>query len=97
MIIVNFFKSNYILGYNDWKNFYKTRYNRLDNRCHTLAREKCYEELTDEKYDAENYWNRLTKSAHLYYNSVKCAVDVLSSNYITISLHLLLLAFVILV
>jgi hypothetical protein len=92
MIIV---RNNFLFGYigcGDWENYFKAHYDMLNNKCHSLSRNECYDDYTDEKYRAEGYWQRTTRDAHLYYNSVKCASDVMSSCLSKISIFTVIFA-----
>ncbi len=58
----------------DWKNYYKTVAKRLNNKCHTLGRDKCYDELTEEQYREESSAGVKAAHAHLFYKSPSCSV-----------------------
>jgi len=76
----------------DYKNAQKTLVGLTKNTCHSLNRFLCY------KGDAKLQLQALTdghktSTAHLFYNSVSCAYDVLSSSYINLSLAFIAVVF----
>ena len=74
---------------NHWAAAAQHELNKLRNKCHSLSRFECYQSKSVLEYDALH--EHATKSAHLFYNSVECAEDVLSG----INIRLSVLAFLI--
>jgi len=76
----------------DWQNAVKNFGSKAKNKCHSVSRFDCYLAKKDtglvgkEKIDMKK-----TSQAHLYYNAVPCAADVLSSSYISFSIAALIM------
>jgi hypothetical protein len=60
---------------------------RLNNKCHTLARDKCYDDVPDDRYKEDFKILTRTKDAHKFYNAPKCVYDTLSASKLQISMY----------
>ena len=58
---------------------------KMNNKCHSESRTECYR---NDDYVLSNIvdYEHQTEKAHLFYNSQDCAVKVLSSSFIKLSL-----------
>jgi len=72
---------------------HKTVTSMYKNACHTLNKFRCPAEAGDKLEGQLVVDGHKTVSAHLYYNAVSCAYDVLSSSYINFSVAMLAFVF----
>lgn len=79
-----------ILGTEDWRSYFTTYFKRLNNKCHTLQRFTCYEDLTEQQYRDESKYAGKSVNAHLFYNSVPCSRTI-SAIFTKVSSILLIL------
>jgi hypothetical protein len=77
------------LGYNKRDSDYTSYYTKLaatySSDCHTLSRKNCYKAGDDTNNKLAATWGTLGNE-HLFYKSVDCAHDVLSGNYVSVSM-----------
>ena len=70
-----------LLDEKQWRNSVTTQVRKVDNKCHSLSRFNCYK--VDKDLTAQESNDRLkTDKAHLFYNAVDCAQQVLSASFI---------------
>jgi len=72
-----------------WKKSVSLNGAHYDNKCHTTVRFNCPLEQT--KFD-KYLESHKSETAHLYYNAVKCAQEVMSASYIQYSIAVVMIA-----
>jgi hypothetical protein len=83
-IYINLF--THFLDEKSWLSATKSNAQRFKNECHSFSRFNCYKTVTTEVSGKITEDSHLTATAHLFYNSVDCAQDVLLGSYIKYSL-----------
>ena len=73
-----------------WHKYFEALKSKFNNKCHTLNRFNCNKTNSYAVQDISFYSHYLEKG-HLFYKSVKCAVAVLSENYIQVKSILMLI------
>lgn len=75
----------------EWDQYFKYLKRSYDNDCHSMSRYNCYKEDQDNQNQISRLKNTVI-DAHLFEGAVECAQKVLSSNYLTINMSLILLS-----
>jgi hypothetical protein len=76
-----------------WTKLANSRAKKFNNKCHSENRANCYDTSSGTLSDVRSY-ERQTEQAHLFYNAPPCAVNVLSSSFINLSIMTLLITLV---
>jgi hypothetical protein len=95
IVIVNDFLN---LDTYDWRNLENHFINKLKNKCHTITRDQCYDETSEEQRRSDFILITKTKEAHLFYGAPDCVIGTLASKFINShSLYVTLLSLVLLI
>ena len=81
------------VNFDDWKKYFKLKNKQKDNSCHTVRRNECNDEMSDNDLDELRYYERKTKRAHLFYKSSNCIIEILNSKFINVNTLLIIILF----
>ena len=82
---------------NAWKERIQFIADSANNNCHTLSRLNCYENNNYEYFVKQRTYESKTTEAHLFYNSIDCAVKMfVKQNYLYFNYYILLFLIVLL-